>query len=108
MWSSRDACAFREVEMLLVRDSMTREVVTVGPETTAAEALTLCRENRIRHLPVLEGGQLVGVISDRDLRLATPALSDADRATVLQRLRVGDEMARNVTMARPGEPIEHA
>jgi acetoin utilization protein AcuB len=60
--------------MLLVRDSMTQELVTVAPETTAAEALALCRTNRIRHLPVLEGGRLVGVISDRDLRAATPAL----------------------------------
>ncbi|MCA1740228.1 MAG: CBS domain-containing protein, partial [Actinobacteria bacterium] len=60
--------------MLLVRDWMAREVVTVGPETTAAKALALCRGHRIRHLPVFEGGRLVGVISDRDLRAATPAL----------------------------------
>ncbi len=38
--------------MLLVEDSMTREVVTVGPDATAAEALAICRERRIRHLPV--------------------------------------------------------
>ncbi len=94
--------------MLLVRDSMTREVVTVGPETTAAEALALCRENRIRHLPVLEGGRLVGVISDRDLRAATPALGDPTRAEALRRIRVADEMARDVATARPEDPIEDA
>lgn len=94
--------------MLLVRDWMAREVVTVGPETTAAEALTLCRENRIRHLPVLEGGRLVGVISDRDLRAATPALGDADRAAALKRIRVADEMAQEVVSARPEDPIEDA
>lgn len=94
--------------MLLVRDSMTREVVTVAPETTAAEALALCRGNRIRHLPVLEGARLVGVISDRDLRAATLALGDPARAEALQRLRVADEMAREVETARPEDPIEDA
>ena len=94
--------------MLLVRDSMTREVVTVGPETTAAEALALCREKGIRHLPVLEGGRLVGMISDRDLRSATPALGDPDRAQALERIRVADEMAKEVAKVRPEDPIEEA
>ncbi len=94
--------------MLLVRDSMTREVVTVGPETTAMEALALCRGHGIRHLPVLEGGRLVGVISDRDLRSATPALGDPARAEALRRIRVADEMAKEVATVHPEDPIEHA
>ena len=94
--------------MLLVRDSMTQEVVTVAPETTAAEALALCRGNRIRHLPVLEGERLVGVISDRDLRAATPALGDPARAEALDRIRIADEMARDVVTVRPEDPIEDA
>jgi acetoin utilization protein AcuB len=94
--------------MLLVRDSMTQELVTVVPETTAAEALALCRTNRIRHLPILEGGRLVGVISDRDLRAATPALGDRARAEALERIRVADEMTRDLTTARPEDPIEDA
>src|SRR5215207_3215289 len=98
----------REGEMLLVRDSMTREVVTVGPETTAAEALALCWENRIRHLPVLEGGRLVGIISDRDLRSATPALGDPAWVEALERIRVAHEMARDVTTGHPEDPIEDA
>ena len=97
-----------EVEMLLVRDSMTRELVTVGPETTAAEALALCREDRIRHLPVLERGRLVGVISDRDLRAAIPALGDPARVEALQRVRVAGEMTRDAVTARPEDPIEDA
>ncbi len=94
--------------MLLVRNSMTRKLVTVVSETTAAEALALCRMNRIRHLPVLEGRRLVGVISDRDLRAATPALGDLARAEALDRIRVADEMARDVTTAGPEDPIEDA
>ena len=94
--------------VLLARDSMSHEVVTVGPETTAAEALALCREHRIRHLPVLEEGRLVGVISDRDLRTATPALGDPNRTATLERMRVGDEMTREVMTVHPEDPIEHA
>ena len=62
--------------MLLVKDSMTREVVTLPPQTTAGEALAVCRGGRIRHLPVLHDGRLVGIVSDRDLRWAPPALGD--------------------------------
>lgn len=92
----------------MVRDSMVREVITVSPDTTAAEALRLCRERGIRHLPVLEGGRMVGLISDRDLRLATPALGDPNRAAALQEIRVGDEMSREITTAAPDDPIEQA
>src|ERR687886_271319 len=64
--------------MLLVRDSMAREIATLSPDETAATALALCRERRIRHLPVLKEARLVGIVSDRDLRSSTPALGDPD------------------------------
>ena len=96
------------VEMLLVRDSMVRNVLTVAPQTTAAEALGLCRERGIRHLPVLDAGKMVGLISDRDLRLATPALGDKNRAAALEGIRVGNEMSREITTADPDDPIELA
>ena len=94
--------------MLLVKDSMTREVVALSPQTTAGEALALCTERRIRHLPVLEEGRLVGIVSDRDLRSAAPALGDPDRAAALAKVRVPEVMTRDVTTARPDDPIEEA
>ena len=94
--------------MLLVKDSMTREVAVLSPETTAAEALALCRERRIRHLPVLEVGRIVGIVSDRDLRSAAPALGDPGRAEALAKLRVSEVMAREVVSIRPDDPIEEA
>lgn len=57
---------------MLVRDRMTREVFTASPETTLAEALAITREHAIRHLPVAEGGRLVGLVTDRDLRMLLP------------------------------------
>ncbi len=94
--------------MLLVKDSMTREVVVLSPETTAGEALALCRERRIRHLPVLEAGRLVGIVSDRDLRSAAPGLGDPARASALEKIRVSEVMTRDVVTTRPDDPIEEA
>jgi len=94
--------------MLLVKDSMTREVVVLSPETTAAEALAVCRERRVRHLPVLEAERLVGIVSDRDLRSAAPALGDPGRVEALGKLRVSEVMSRDVVSARPDDPIEEA
>ncbi len=93
--------------MLLVRDWMTRKLVTLSPEASVAEALTLCRERRIRHIPILEEGRLVGIVSDRDLRDASPALGDAERASALQEIRVGDVMTREVSTADPQDSIEN-
>jgi acetoin utilization protein AcuB len=97
-----------KAHMLLVNDSMTREVVTLPPQTTAGESLAVCRERRIRHLPVLDDGMLVGIVSDRDLRSATPALGDPARAEALGRILVRDVMAREVATIRPDDPIEEA
>lgn len=94
--------------MLLVRDSMTREVVTIGLKNTAAEALKLCRERSVRHLPVVERDELVGMVSDRDLRSATPAFGDPARAASLQKIVVSDVMTRDVVKIRPDDPIEMA
>lgn len=94
--------------MLLVEDSMTREVVTISPAATAGEALALCRERRIRHLPVVEGEEVVGIVSDRDLRSATPAFGDPERAEALGRVRVREAMSADLRTTRPDEPIEIA
>lgn len=47
---------------------MTERVVSVGPTSTIAEAIEVLSELDVRHLPVLEDGELVGILSDRDLR----------------------------------------
>lgn len=46
---------------------MTKELFTVLPSTTVREAMHIVTENRVRHLPVLENGKLVGIISIGDL-----------------------------------------
>lgn len=49
---------------------MTHNVLSIHPDSTLEEARELCLENDIRHLPVIQEGALVGILSDRDLRAA--------------------------------------
>ena len=62
---------------MLVRDVMQSRLVTVTPKTTLPQAMRLAAERRIRHLPVVDDGELVGIVSDRDLKqaMASPATS---------------------------------
>ena len=50
-----------------VREIMTTQVMYVGPERTSEECMALMTENRFRHLPVLDKGKLVGLVSIGDL-----------------------------------------
>ena len=94
--------------MLRVRDAMTREVITLGPEASAAQALGLCRVNNIRHLPIVERGRLVGLVSDRDLRDVSPPRGTADEENTLGWVRVRDIMTRKLVTIHPLDTIEHA
>ncbi|MCA9754804.1 MAG: CBS domain-containing protein [Candidatus Eisenbacteria bacterium] len=53
---------------MLVRDWMTRNPVTIGPDTPVQEAYRIFREYEIRHLPVVDNrGRLIGLVSDHDI-----------------------------------------
>ena len=52
---------------VLVRDRMTKEVITGSPDDPVSKIMGLMTENRVRHLPVLEDGKLAGVISIGDI-----------------------------------------
>jgi len=50
-----------------VRDIMTASVICVRPDQTSQDSMVLMGKNRMRHLPVVENGKLIGMISIRDL-----------------------------------------
>jgi len=60
----------------LIREIMTPDVLCVSPETTVEECMALLTENRVRHLPVMEGGKLTGIVSIGDL--VKQIISDKD------------------------------
>jgi acetoin utilization protein AcuB len=75
---------------------MSSPVHTLDAATLAADAVGLLRRHRIRHLPVLEGDRIVGVVTDRDLRGVAPETP------------VGTIMSRPVTVVSPRTGIDRA
>ena len=57
-----------------VGDYMTRDPITVEEDASMKEAMLLLRSHHIRHLPVATGRFLVGLVSDRDIRRASPSI----------------------------------
>lgn len=53
-----------------VRDVMSTGLHTLSPEATLGDAVAVMSKQRIRHLPIVDDGRVVGMISDRDLKMA--------------------------------------
>ncbi|WP_034336068.1 CBS domain-containing protein [Deinococcus misasensis] len=83
-----------------VRDVMTPHPITVSPETSVPEAMQLMQTHGFRRLPVVEGGELVGIVTDRDLKEALPSsattLSIWEMNHLLSRLQVAEVMSEQV------------
>jgi acetoin utilization protein AcuB len=97
---------------MLVGQRMQREVVTVTPDMRITGASRLLQEHRIRHLPVVEKGRLVGIITDRDIRRVLPSqmksLEVHELHYLLERLTVGEVMTAKVISVTPETLIEEA
>jgi acetoin utilization protein AcuB len=96
---------------MLVKNRMSADPVSVSPDDTLAHALRLTRAHRIRHLPVVRDGELVGILSDRDLRSAMPSpleVEDAGRAARLAETPVAQVMTAEVITTGPHDTVEDA
>jgi acetoin utilization protein AcuB len=91
---------------------MTPDPVTVTAATPIAEASRLMKGHGIRHLPVLEGDRLVGIVSDRDLKEYSPSkattLEIHELHHLLSRATVAEAMTRDPVQVAPGDTIEKA
>ena len=84
-----------------VQKYMTTSPHTVRPDMSLAEAAKIMREHNIRHLPVLSGGSLVGLVSIRDIHLIE-TLKDVDPNNV----RVEDAMSQEVYVISPESQLD--
>lgn len=92
---------------MLIKDIMTKQVVAIGPDMPIGDANALMEQRNIRHFPIMEQGRLVGIISDRDIRLVGSAHPKAPQGVKLSD-SVRRIMVTNVITAHPLEPIEEA
>lgn len=93
---------------MLVQDIMKTEVITIPPSASIRMALIHSQQNRIRHLPVVEEGNLVGIVTDRDLREAGPTTLEQDRDTRILDQPVASIMTKEVITAHPRDFVEDA
>jgi len=95
-----------------VRDLMTARPIIVDPDTPMLEARQRMVEERIRHLVVVEDARVVGIVTDRDIRLNLPSpatsLSVWELNYLLAKLTVGGVMSKSVLVVDPDRPVADA
>jgi acetoin utilization protein AcuB len=97
---------------MLVKDWMSKDPITINDDTSMMKAIHLMKQNRFRRLPVLHEGRLVGIVSDRDLKEASPSkattLDVHELYYLLAELHVKDIMTRDPVTVSPESTVEHA
>lgn len=97
---------------MLVKDRMKRDPVTVKKDDSFRYALKLIRKEGIKHLPVLDGKKLVGIVTDRDLRQAAPSpattLEVHELNYLLERLKIEAIMTKKVITVAPMTALRDA
>jgi len=93
-------------------DIMSSQLVTLGPTATVRDAIRLLEDLEIRHLPIIDDGKLIGMVSDRDLREyrlpLTAELEDPDYASELLETPISHVMQGDVISLDSGEPLRTA
>lgn len=97
---------------MTVSQWMTKEVMTVEVFDSIGLARRIMAKNRINQLPVLDGGKLVGIVTDRDLRDAYPTSMVINRGKEIDRFAdtytVEEVMSHNVMTVHPATPLATA
>ena len=95
-----------------VSDLMKNPVVTAKPDDKLSSLVAIVSSRKIRHFPIVEGGKVVGIVSDSDLRSASthPAVYDLllEVLATLDRGSAGEIMSREVISVPPETPMAQA
>ena len=102
----------REEATVRVRDLMTKNPLTVSLDMPVVEARRMMLEHRIRHLLVMDGTRLAGIVTDRDIRLNLPSpatsLSVWEINYLLARMTLGSVMTKTVITVDPDRDAQDA
>jgi acetoin utilization protein AcuB len=92
-----------------VKHWMTKDPLTVSPDTLAVEAQKIMKENKIRRLPVVDKGKLVGMVTFRNLIEAAPSsatsLSIHELNYLIMKIKIKDLMKKNVITVSPEDTV---
>jgi acetoin utilization protein AcuB len=95
-----------------IQNWMTLEVISVDQDTSITKISQILKENNIRHLPVTSRGNLVGMITDEDVKEATPSMATTLTANELYHLlaetKAKDIMKSNPPTIKPDQTMEVA
>jgi CBS domain-containing protein len=95
-----------------VREIMTAKPITIDPEMPMLQARQRMADARIRHLVVVDDARVVGIVTDRDIRLNLPSpatsLSVWELNYLLPQLTVGGVMSKTVIVVEPDRPVAEA
>jgi acetoin utilization protein AcuB len=95
-----------------VQDWMSKDLITIDEGTSIMKASKVMKQNDIQHLPVLSKGRLVGMVSDRDLKEATPSkattLDIHEMYYLLDKIAVKSLMSKTLVTIAPENTIEKA
>jgi acetoin utilization protein AcuB len=97
---------------MLVNNWMSKEVITVNADDTMQNAIYILQEQNIKMLPVMDDANLVGIITDRDLKKASPSdattLDMHELLFLISKIKVRDLMKEPVYTVRPDDTVEEA
>lgn len=93
-----------------VFDVMSKDPLTVSPSDTVGKAEELMYENHYRQLPVVENKQLIGIVSDRDIRsfLAQPSFVEPEKRARALRTKVNEIMTAKPLTVSPEDDLREA
>ncbi|MBW1981137.1 MAG: CBS domain-containing protein [Deltaproteobacteria bacterium] len=97
---------------MLVKYWMTTDVITVTEDVSMMKASRLMKQHGIQHLPVMRNGDLVGIVSDRDLKEAQPSkattLDIHELYYLLDQLKIKELVSKNLYTIPSTETVEKA
>jgi len=94
---------------MILEDIMKQDIVTLSPNNTIEDAITLLTLHKIRHIPIVDDNKkILGIISDRDIRDASPSILIHNEQSDYLKTQLTKIMTRNVITGSPLDFVEEA
>ncbi|MDR3644379.1 MAG: CBS and ACT domain-containing protein [Clostridia bacterium] len=97
---------------MYVSDWMTKKIFSIEPDNYLSDAISLMREKGVKHVPVVKGGKLKGIISDRDIKEYSPSKATSldiyELHYILATTKIKEIAKTKLVTTTPDTPVEEA